>query len=90
MKVVYTDEALRDLDDILKFLASNYPTIAAPFKTRLSALVRRIGKWAESAQEIEQRPGIRLVPLIRYPYKVFYQIRRQRVEILHIHHSSQE
>ena len=25
MKVVYTDEALHDLDDILKFIAANFP-----------------------------------------------------------------
>jgi plasmid stabilization system protein ParE len=31
MKVVYTDEALRDLDEILAFLASNYPAISASF-----------------------------------------------------------
>jgi plasmid stabilization system protein ParE len=31
MKVVYTDEAARDLDGILSFIASNYPTVSAPF-----------------------------------------------------------
>jgi plasmid stabilization system protein ParE len=29
MKVIYTDEALGDLDEILSFLASNYPSISA-------------------------------------------------------------
>jgi len=28
------------------------------------------------------------VPLIRYPYKVFYRVANQTVEILHIYHSA--
>jgi len=32
MKVIYTDEALRDLDEILTFIASNYPSITAAFR----------------------------------------------------------
>ena len=48
----------------------------------------RIGNWPESAQEVEQRPNIRSVPFIRYPYKIFYQVLQDRVEILHVHHSA--
>ena len=32
MKVLYTDEALRDLDEILEFIELNYPTITAAFE----------------------------------------------------------
>jgi plasmid stabilization system protein ParE len=89
MKVVYTDEALRDLDEILAFIASNYPAISASFEMRLDAVTARIGRWPESAQEVEQRPGVRTVPLIRYPYRVFYQVANV-VEILHIHHAARQ
>jgi plasmid stabilization system protein ParE len=90
MKVVYTDEALRDLDEILTFIASNYPAISASFEMRLDAVMARIGRWPESAQEVEQRPGVRTVPLIRYPYRVFYQVTTAAVEILHIHHAARQ
>jgi len=50
--------------------------------------VTRIGRRPESAQEVEQRPNIRSVPFIRYPYKIFYQVLQDRVEILHVHHSA--
>jgi hypothetical protein len=49
---------------------------------------QRIGDWPESAQEIAERPGVRGVPLIRYPYKVFYKVTDQAIEILYIHHTS--
>jgi len=38
MKVLYTDEALRDLDEILEFIELNYPTITAAFERRVRAI----------------------------------------------------
>ena len=35
MKVVFTDDALRDLDGILRHISMNYPGVYAPFETRL-------------------------------------------------------
>ncbi len=90
MKVVYTVEALHDLDEILTFLAVNYPTILTAFEMRLAAVLRRVGSWPLSAEEVEQRPGIHVAPLIRYPYKVFYQVANETVEILHIHHAARQ
>jgi toxin ParE1/3/4 len=73
MRIVYTDEALRDLDEILDFITAHYPAIASSFQQRLQTVLQCIGKWPKSAEEVEQRPGVRVVPLIRYPYKIFYQ-----------------
>jgi len=88
MKVVYTDEALRDLDEILDYIASHYPAISSSFEKRLRTVVARIGEFPESAQRVEERPSVRVVPLIRYPYKIFYRVTPQAVEILYIHHAS--
>ena len=86
MKVVFTEDALCDLDEILRFIGRNYPTISLAFEKRLHALLERIGTWPKSAQEVVDRPGVRAAPLIRYPYKVFYRVTDDAVEILHIHH----
>ena len=90
MRVVYTDDALRDLDEILTYIAANYPTAYAPFEKRLHTAIARIGAWPESAAEVVQRRGVRVVPLVRYPYKMFYRVTRDAVEILHIHHAAQQ
>jgi toxin ParE1/3/4 len=88
MKVVYTDEALRDLDEILKFIELNDPTISTAFERRLRGIEQRIGRWPKSAAEVEQRPGVHVVPLIRYPYKLFYRIDVDVIEVLYIHHAA--
>ena len=56
MKVVFTDEALANLDGILSFIASNYPSIYDAFQSRLRSVVARIGDWPESAQTGRRAP----------------------------------
>jgi toxin ParE1/3/4 len=90
MKVIYTETALGDLDNILTYLGSNFPTVTAAFVDRIRAIEQRIGRWPESGQEVEQRTGVRVVPLIRFPYKVFYRVSEEAVEILHIRHAARQ
>lgn len=90
MRVVYTTEALADLDGIFSFIANNYPAISEAFQDRLHAVVARVSRWPESAQEVSERPGVRVVPLIRYPYKIFYRVSNETIEVLHVHHAARE
>jgi toxin ParE1/3/4 len=36
------------------------------------------------------REGVRVAPLGRYPYKIFYRVAGDTVEILHIHHAARQ
>jgi toxin ParE1/3/4 len=90
MKVVYTDEAAENLAGILAYISSYYPSIYEAFQIRLNSVISRVGEWPASAQEVAERPGVRVVPLIRYPYKVFYRNTGEAIEILYIHHVAQD
>jgi len=90
MKVVYTDEALRDLLDIGAYVAERYPNIALDVEELLRAIVNRIERWPESAPEVKDRANVHAVALVHYPYKSFYRIDKDSVEILYIHHTSRE
>jgi plasmid stabilization system protein ParE len=90
MKVVFTPAADADLDDVLSYTTLNYPSLRLPLEQRIRGVVERIAQWPESAREVDQRPGTRVVPLIRYPYKIFYRIAGDRIEILHIHHAARD
>lgn len=90
MKVVYTDDALQDIEGILNWLAVNYSPVAPVVGDRIEATVARIAKWPKSARVIAARPGVRAVPLGRYPYVVFYRITANVVEVLHVHHASRQ
>jgi plasmid stabilization system protein ParE len=56
MRVVYTEEALENLDGILAYISSNYPTVYEAFQSRLRSVVDRIADWPDSAQEVAERP----------------------------------
>jgi plasmid stabilization system protein ParE len=90
MRVIYTVEALENLDEILTFIASNYPSAYEAFQSRLQSVINRISAWPDSAQEVAERPGVRVVPLIRYPYKVFYRNTGHAIEILYIHYAARD
>jgi toxin ParE1/3/4 len=90
MRVVYTDQALHDLDNILKYIAAQFPTAYQSFERRLRTIELRIGQWPQSAQQVADRPGVRMVPLVRYPYKIFYRVMAETVEILHIRHTARQ
>jgi toxin ParE1/3/4 len=89
MKVEYSNRALADLR---KLFAGSQATfghrVAAALEVRIRAIVEQIRQAPESAPQVEQRPGVRVVPLIRYPYKIFYRILDDTVRILHIRHTS--
>jgi plasmid stabilization system protein ParE len=90
MKAVFTAPASADLDEILEYTGQHYPQLVGPIERRIRAVVAHIRRWPESARKIDENPDIRFVPLMRYPYKIFYRIADDRIEILHIHHSSRQ
>ena len=90
MKVVWTEDALRDLDEIADYLAVHFPTVAPAVGLRVQAVVGRIGRWPQSARRSTKPLGVRVVPLGRYPHKIFYRITSDAVEILHIHHAARQ
>lgn len=90
MKVAYTDEALRDIDEISAWLRVHYPGLGAAVERRIRLVVAHIARWPESMRRSRHRAGVRVAALGRYPYKIFYRVRGDTVEILHVHHTARE
>jgi toxin ParE1/3/4 len=89
MKAVYTQGALSDLDNILAGLNSTNPLAAAAVESSVRATVARVQEWPKSARAVTQWKGnVRAIPLVRYPYMIFYQIKDEWIEVLHIRHTS--
>jgi toxin ParE1/3/4 len=89
MRVVYSPRATRDLEKIAAYYRTTAgPRIAAAIAERIEYLVDRLGHLPESAPRVVDRSGVRVVLVLRYPYKIFYRLRRDAVEILHIRHTA--
>ncbi len=61
---------------------------ATPEELAVRRVAERIGQFPEGAQEVAERPGVRRVPLLRYPYVVHYIVYNDEVLILRIVHGA--
>jgi toxin ParE1/3/4 len=90
MKVRYSNLALAELDAILSAIAANDPTAARRFNGRVRQIGERIGRFPEGFQEVAERPGVRRVPLVRYPYLIFYKIIDGEAVMLRVVHGARK
>ena len=47
-----------------------------------------IARHPLAAKRLEQRPEVRRLPLVRYPYAIYYEVGAEEVTVLRIMHSA--
>jgi len=89
MKVEYSARAVADLRKISAQSRQAFgDRVAEALEGRIRTVIEHIRRDPLSAPEIEGRPGRHAVPLVRYPFKIFYRVFEDRVRILHIRHTA--
>lgn len=89
MRIRYTARARADLAAIRSYLHERNPRAAVAM---MAAIRRRIDWLADFPLIAPQtdEPGVRALPLVRYPYRVYYQIAGEEVRILHVRHTRRQ
>ena len=77
-----------DLAGIADYLVERSPRGAELVDRGIHKTVDLISVFPGSGRALEQRPAIRVLPVGRYPYLVFYTVRGDEVVILHIRHGA--
>jgi toxin ParE1/3/4 len=89
MKVEYSRRAVADLRKISADSRRAFgDRVAEALEARTRAVIDRISRDPLSAPKVEQRPGMHVAPLIRYPFGIFYRVFEDRVRIVHIRHTA--
>jgi plasmid stabilization system protein ParE len=88
MKVEYSARAVTDLRKVAADSREFGEAAAVAVEARIREVVAHIAEHPEGAPRVVQRPDVRVVPLIRYPYKIFYRVLDGSIRILHIRHTS--
>jgi toxin ParE1/3/4 len=89
MRLVYSRQALADLEEIATYYSvSVSPVIARSIERRFLDVIDRIRLAPESAPRVAQRSQVRVAVVVRYPFRIFYRVRGDRIDILHIRHTS--
>lgn len=87
MKVRYTNRAFRDREEILIYLKARSPSGARSVLERFDAAAALLGEQPSAGVPTDMADA-RVLFVGRYPYKFFYRVRDDTVEILHIRHTA--
>jgi plasmid stabilization system protein ParE len=89
MNIVYSPRATRDLEAIAAYYrAVADPKISAAIGERIGYAIGRLAEHPYSGTRVSGRSDVRSLLALRYPYRIFYRVRNDAVEILHIRHTS--
>jgi toxin ParE1/3/4 len=89
MKVRYTDAALREVDEILSYIAKDNPLAADEVAALLQVTVRRIANYPQLATETDDSP-VRVAPVLPYRYLIFYTVDLEGIVIRNVSHSARQ
>jgi toxin ParE1/3/4 len=87
MNVVYAPRALRDLQNIDAYLSERNTAGAVNALTAIKSSIDTLSFFPQIGRLVDDA-GHRRVPVLRYPYVVFYRIAADELVILHIRHMS--
>ncbi len=87
MKVRYTETALRELDEIFTYIFEHDRSAATGVIERVERLTALLVEFPFVGHETDEI-GVRVVPLVRYPFLIFYTVNTDEVVILHVRHGS--
>jgi addiction module RelE/StbE family toxin len=89
MRVRYTRQAQSDLDAIYTYLDQRASSAAQAVKILIERRVARLADFPFIAPATDES-GVYELTVVRYPYKVYYEIEGDEVWILHIRDSRRE
>ena len=90
MKLVYAASAMADLERIYDYQARNWPGVRKPFEEALARIEQRILVFPKSAPAYGRGTNVRVATFSRYPYRLFYRIGEENIEIIHIRNTSRK
>ena len=89
MTVRYAQRALRDLDEILAYIADENPLAAAGVVTHTKGSLERLDRYPKMGRPTDDERGARVLVIARTNYKAFYDIDADGVLVLRVMHGAQ-
>jgi toxin ParE1/3/4 len=87
MNVVYAPRALRDLDSIDGYLVERSPSASVNVLGAIKSSIDTLSFFPEIGRLVDDA-GHRRMPVLRFPYVIFYRVADDELLILHIRHAS--
>lgn len=88
MRILWTDEALDDLEEILAYhYLEASPKVAEAVERRIVGEIESLPPFPERVRASDRVPGARELVVNKLPYIVFVQLRDDAVVVLNVVHT---
>src|SRR5438128_1584035 len=84
VRVIWSDNAGADLQEIERYIARNAPRTAREFVKRLRESVSRLRRFPESGGVVEEIDWLDMRQILFGNYRIFYRFDGRRVEIARV------
>ncbi|MFZ4537514.1 type II toxin-antitoxin system RelE/ParE family toxin [Propionivibrio sp.] len=91
MRILWTDEALGDLEEILAYYyLKASPRVAEVVEKRIVGEIESLPPYPERIRESDRIPGARELVVNKLPYIIFVQIRNDAIVVLNVVHTKRQ
>ena len=91
MRILWTDEALGDLEEILAYYyLEASPRTAAAVERRIITEIESLPPFPERIRKSECVPGVHELVVNKLPYVVFVQLRDDAIVVLNVVHTKRQ
>lgn len=91
MRILWTEEALGDLEEILAYYyLEASPRTAAAVEQRIIGAIESLPPYLERIRESDRIPGARELVVNKLPYVVFVQVRDNAIIVLNVVHTKRQ
>ena len=88
MRILWTDEALNDFEEILAYYyLEASPRVAEAVEKRIVGEIEALPPYPERIRESDRVPGARELVVNKLPYVVFVQYRDDTIVVLNVVHT---
>jgi toxin ParE1/3/4 len=88
IQIRWTEQAVRNLEDIKSFIAKDSPAYALAVVRKLYLAVDQLKTFPESGRLVPERGDPELREIVRPPYRIVYRHSGEVVEVLLVFRSS--
>ena len=88
--IVWSPQALRDLESIRTYISADSVIYAELVVRRVFSVVERLADFPESGRVVPERNNPQIREVIVSPYRIVYRFRKRVVEVVTVFRSSRQ
>ena len=86
--VIWTEPALKDLNNITEFISKDSEFYASKFTKRIFEITKKLALYADIGKPVSELKPLPYKQILFKKYRIIYRVTSAKVYIISVHHSS--